>query len=80
MIFRGENIFAYKRKVENNYEILLLNEILVKYRIEQIFGGEKTLANLANRHNSPSFFANIPNEARGHAVCVVNVRHVKQST
>ena len=26
------------------------------------------------------FFANIPNEARGHAVCVVNVRHVKQGT
>ena len=43
------------------------------YRIEQNFGGEKTLANLANRHNSPSFFANIPDEARGHAVCVVNV-------
>ena len=34
------------------------------YRIEQNFGGEKTLANLANRHNSPSFFANIPDEAR----------------
>ena len=30
--FRGENIFVYKRKVENYfYEILLLNEILVKY-------------------------------------------------
>ena len=28
----------------------------VTYRIEQNFGGEKTLANLANRHNSPSFF------------------------
>ena len=28
--FRGENIFIYKRKVENYfYEILLLNEILV---------------------------------------------------
>ena len=26
------------------------------YRIEQNFGGEKTLANLANRYNSPSFF------------------------
>ena len=38
------------------------------YRIEQNFGGEKTLANLANRHNSPSFFANIPDEAHGHAV------------
>ena len=50
------------------------------YRIEQNFGGEKTLANLANRHNSPSFFANIPDKARGHAVCVVNVRHVKQGT
>ena len=46
------------------------------YCIEQNFGGEKTLA---NRHNS-LFFANIPNEARGHAVCVVNVRHVKQGT
>ena len=50
---------------------------LVTVSIEQNFGGEKTLANLANRHNSPSFFANIPDEARGHAVCVVNVRHVK---
>ena len=30
--FRGENIFVYKRKFENYfYEILLLNEILVKY-------------------------------------------------
>ena len=48
--------------------------------IEQNFGGEKTLANLANRHNSSSFFANIPDEARGHAVCVVNIRHVKQGT
>ena len=29
---RGENIFVYKRKFENYfYEILLLNEILVKY-------------------------------------------------
>ena len=26
------------------------------------------------------FFANIPDEARGHAVCVVNIRHVKQGT
>ena len=26
------------------------------------------------------FFANIPDEARGHAVCVVNVRYVKQGT
>ena len=26
------------------------------------------------------FFANILDEARGHAVCVVNVRHVKQGT
>ena len=47
------------------------------YRIEQNFGGEKTLV---NHHNSPSFFANIPNEARGHVVCVMNVRHVKQGT
>ena len=46
---------------------------LGNYRIEQNFGGEKTLANLVNHHNSPSFFANIPNEARDHAVCVVNV-------
>ena len=45
----------------------------IVYRIEQNFGGEKTLANLANRHNSPSFFANIPYKACGHAVCVVNV-------
>ena len=52
---------------------------IIEYRIEQNFGGEKTLANLANRHNSPSFFANIPNEAC-HAICVVNVRHVKQGT
>ena len=30
--FHGENIFVYKRKFENSfYEILLLNEILVKY-------------------------------------------------
>ena len=35
-----------------------------QYRIEQNFGGEKTLVNLANRHNSPSFFAKIPDEAR----------------
>ena len=55
-------------------------ELLPKmlYRIEQNFGGEKTLANLANRRQV--FFANIPDEARGHAVCVVNVRHVKQGT
>ena len=26
------------------------------------------------------FFANIPAEACGHAVCVVNVRHVKEGT
>ena len=38
------------------------------------------VANLANHHNSSSFFANIPDEARGHAVGVVNVRHMKQGT
>ena len=60
------------------FQVLLLYIII--YRIEQNFGGEKTLVNLANRHNSPNFFANIPDEACGHAVCVVNVRHVKQGT
>ena len=41
------------------------------YRIEQNFGefGE-----------SPQFAKFFPNEARGHAVCVVNVRQVKQGT
>ena len=37
------------------------------------------MANLANRHNSPSFFANIPDEARGHAVCVVNVATTREA-
>ena len=41
---------------------------------------EKTLANLVNHHNSPSFFANIPDEARGHQIGFVNVLHVKQGT
>ena len=36
--FRGENIFVYKRKFESFYEILLLNEILVKcFKILKIF-------------------------------------------
>ena len=39
------------------------------YCIEENCGGVKTLVNLANHHNSTSFFANIPDEARGHAVC-----------
>ena len=47
------------------------------YCIEQNFGGEKTLANFTIRQ---VFFANIPDEARGHAVCVGNIRHVKQGT
>ena len=52
--------------------------IYIYIYIEQNFGGQKTLANLANRHNSPSFslanlanrhnspsfFAKIPDEAR----------------
>ena len=46
--------------------------ITLSYRTK-LWRGEN-LANLANRHNSPSFFANIPDEARDHAVCVVNVR------
>ena len=39
-------------------------EVMTIYRIEQNFGGEKTLANLANRHNLPSFFCQHPDEAR----------------
>ena len=29
---------------------------VIKYRIVKDFGGEKTLAKLANRHTSPSIF------------------------
>ena len=46
----------------------------MKYRIEQNFG------EFGESPQFAKFFANIPNEARGHAVCVVNVRHVKQGT
>ena len=41
------------------------------------FGGKK-FGELQPIHQS--FSANIPDEARGHAVCVMNVRHVKQCT
>ena len=53
---------------------------MIKYRTVKNFGGERTLVNLANHHNSPSFFANIPDQARGHQFGFVNVRHVKQGT
>ena len=32
--------------------------LVLCYRIVKNFGGEKTLANLANHNNSPTFFAN----------------------
>ena len=43
------------------------------YRIEQNFGGRKLWRIATIRQ---VFFANIPDEARDHAVCVVNVQHV----
>ena len=66
------------KKIENIH-ITCSTVIMSENEMEGVpnFGREKTLANLANHHNSPSFFANIPDEARSHAVCVVNVRHMK---
>ena len=58
----------------NNIKLPLFKYLKTKYRTVKNFGGEETLA---NHHNLPSIFANIPNEARGpssgNAVCVVNV-------
>ena len=53
----------------NIYMLIRFLVYLVLYRTK-LWQGE----NLAN---SPSFFANIPDEAHGHAVCVMNVIHVK---
>ena len=39
------------------------------YRTVKKFGMEKPLVNLVNLH---VFFANIPDEAHGHTVCIVN--------
>jgi len=40
--------------------LLLLGVNIFIYRIVKNFGGEKTLANLANHKNLPTFFANFP--------------------
>ena len=50
-------------------------ESTIPYRTN--FGGEKTWRIWQIATIRQVFFANIPNEARGHAVCVVNVRHMK---
>ena len=80
LIAREIEILILYNRHSCGIDILILSSLIICYCIEQNFGGEKTLTNLANRHNSPSFFANIPDEACGHAVCVVNVRHLKQDT
>ena len=43
--------------VSFHHTSLTVNQTTI-YRIAKNFSGEKTLANLANRHNSPSFSAN----------------------
>ena len=53
--------------------MIVLLEYLIKYRIEQNFGGDKPLANLANHHNSPSFLPIFPIK---HVVPVVVMQFV----
>ena len=53
-------------------KILLVNSTYPYYHTVKYFGGWQITTICQD------FFANISDEAHGHAVCVVNIRHVKQ--